>query len=264
MPKNFMFIRHGESETNKSEIFQAGDQFEIDPINTKGQQQAEKLAGRFTDVPLDVILSTSYLRGMQTAQAVQRVTHAPICVPIIEDGTIRDLPADDPGLRDHVSLLRELDLPSELAGLTFKDEVAAKIKGDITRHLYDRNWRYSDEENLYDVWDRAGKILEYLEDRPEDTIAVVAHGGILKACIARIMQKRLSGYTERQQLEIYESFSAATWWDNTGVLSLRYDADGGWQWLMADNKHIGTEYFAFMPRPKTERTDTAPGDIYEK
>jgi broad specificity phosphatase PhoE len=190
-------------------------------------------------------------------------------VPVFENDKIVDLPADNPNIQSHKSLLRELDLPSELAGLRFKDPVAGAIKDEIHVHLFEPGWHYSDEENLYDVWDRAGKILEYLQDRPEQTIAVVAHGGILKACLARVLQKESApSLTLRQQLEVYQSISAQTWWDNTGVVSLRYSPEENWQWLMTDNQHIGPAYFGFMnpPSPVTapEKSDTAPGDIYEK
>lgn len=266
--KHIIAVRHGMCESNKAEIFQAGDQFEIDPLTEEGRQQAEAVAARFEGVPVDIILSTSYLRGQQTARPIQQVTGAPIVVPVLTDEGIEDKLADTTSLGSHTSLLRELDLPSELAGLTFKDPVAVAVKDEIKQHLYEKDWRYSDEENLYDVWDRAGKILEYLEQRPEDIIAVVAHGGILKACMARILQKDVAQeLTERQQLEIYQSFSAQTWWDNTGVVSLRYSDDEGWQWIITDNTHLGTAYFGFMQderkQDKEEKSDTAPGDVYD-
>lgn len=266
LAKNVIMVRHGECVSNETDVYQAGAQFEIDPLNQTGRQQAVRVAERFANVPLDIILSTSYLRGVQTALPIQRVTGADIVVPVIEDQSIYDIALDDPRLRTQPALLRELDLPSELAGLHRKDPAAVAITDSIQQHLYEKGWKYSDEENLYNVWDRAGKILQYIEERPEETLAVVTHGGISKACLARILQKKLTGYTERQHLEIYQAFSAQTWWDNTGVISLRFSPKDDWQWLMTDNHHIGTSYFGFMgedDQTKTTHSDTAAGDVYE-
>jgi broad specificity phosphatase PhoE len=266
-PRNIMLVRHGESETNQTDQHQSGDQFEIDPLDEIGNDQALALAERFADVPLEAILCTSYLRGLQTAMPVHNVTGAPLYVPVITDEGIKDLPADDPSLGSQKSLLRELDLPSELAGMRFKEPAALAIKDEIHRHLYDPDWHYSDEENLNDAWDRAGKILEYIKGRPEKVFAVVSHGGILKICLSRILLEDMPESTPRSTLlHVYQSFTRPTWWDNTGVVSMKYGEEEGWRWLMADNRHIGPEYFAFMrtlDQKAAEHVDSAPEAVHE-
>lgn len=266
--KHILFIRHGECISNQDEIFQAGDQFETDPLSPGGEDQVEALAERFRNVPLEAVLCTSYLRGMQTARPIAAVSGAPLTVPTISDnGSVRDLDGSDPNLREHTSLLRELDLPSELAGLRFNDPVAKAIKDEIKVHLYEPEYHYYDEENLHDIWDRAGKVLDYLEKRPETFFAVVTHGGILKACLARMLLQKTESLSLQQKLEVYQSMNTPTWMDNTGVLSCRYDSETGWQWLLADVAHRQPEYFNFMHKAEqvevTEKSDSAPGDLYE-
>ena len=87
-----------------------------------------------------------------------------------------DLPADDPDLAIHPSLLREIDLPSELQGLAFHVPQAREIQ-HATGGGRQADGRFSDEENLYDLWRRAEEIRRYLEARPERLTVVVAHGG---------------------------------------------------------------------------------------
>jgi broad specificity phosphatase PhoE len=47
--------------------------------------------------------------------------------------------------------------------------------------------RYSDEENLHDLWRRAEEIRRCLEARKQRLVVVVSHGGILKVWLAHLM-----------------------------------------------------------------------------
>jgi hypothetical protein len=69
-----------------------------------------------------------------------------------------DLPADDAELRNHASLLREIDVPSELQGLRFDDPHARRIQHAALAVADKPDGHYSDEENLYDLWQRAEEI----------------------------------------------------------------------------------------------------------
>lgn len=266
-PKHIICIRHGECISNRTNIHQAGNQYETDPLDEVGERQVRNLAARFKGVPLDIILASSYLRTMQTARAIQQTTATGLVVPVLSKGKVVDIDADKEPPKARTALLRELDLPSELAGLDLKDPAALKINEEVKKHVCEEGWHYSDEENFHDVWQRAGVILRYLESRPESIIAVVSHGGILKACLARILQNKTTTLSLEQRLEVYQSFLSQTWWDNAGVVSLKYSVEEGWQWLMTDNQHIGTTYFGFMspvgPIRSGHGADTAPGTVYE-
>jgi hypothetical protein len=112
--QQFIVIRHGESETNATNTFQAGNQYDSDPLTTLGQEDAQRLAERLAELPVDVIVSSSYLRARSTAGAIAEATGATHLVPVWKDSSWVDLPVEDPEVQDHVSLLREIDVPSEL------------------------------------------------------------------------------------------------------------------------------------------------------
>src|SRR5829696_6974492 len=114
--QQFIVIRHGESQTNATNTFQAGNQYDADPLTPLGEQVAARLAQRLKAVPVDVIVSSSYRRARQTAGHIADATGAPHVIPVGKNPSWADLPAEDPEIRNHVSLLREIDVPSELAG----------------------------------------------------------------------------------------------------------------------------------------------------
>jgi broad specificity phosphatase PhoE len=44
-------IRHGESETNATNTFQAGNQYDTDPLTPLGAEDADRLAQRLASCP---------------------------------------------------------------------------------------------------------------------------------------------------------------------------------------------------------------------
>jgi broad specificity phosphatase PhoE len=245
--QQFIVVRHGESRTNATNTFQAGDQFDSDPLTPLGAEVAARLAQRLATVPIDLVVSSSYLRARSTAGAIAEATHAPHLLPVWRGSSWVDLPADDPAARNHTSLLREIDVPSELQGLRFDDPRAREIQHAALAVADQLDGHYSDEENLYDLWRRAEEIRRYLEMRTEKLIVVVAHGGILKVWLAHLMFTAVPGFDTADQLAAYRGFTRLGWWDNTGVLSIRFRPDQGWLWLMTDIQHLEPDYFSFMP-----------------
>jgi broad specificity phosphatase PhoE len=245
--QQFVVIRHGESETNATNTFQAGNQYDSDPLTPLGVEDAGRLAQRLAVLPVDVVVSSSYLRARSTAALIAEVAKAPHVVPVRRGSTWVDLAADDPDVRNHDSLLREIDVPSELQGLRFRDPRARAIQHAALAVADQRDGHYSDEENLHDLWRRAEEIRRYLEARTERLIVVVSHGGILKVLVAHLMFTAVAGLDTSDQLAAYRGFTRLGWWDNTGVLSFRFSRDYGWMWLMTDIQHLQPEYFSFMP-----------------
>ena len=129
--QQFIVIRHGESETNATNTFQAGNQYDTDPLTPLGAQDADRLAQRLALLPVDLVISSSYLRARSTAAQIAEVTGASHVIPVRQGSSWVDLAADDPEVRNHPSLLREIDVPSELQGLRFQDPRA----GDPARRL---------------------------------------------------------------------------------------------------------------------------------
>jgi broad specificity phosphatase PhoE len=257
--QQFIIIRHGESQTNATNTFQAGNQYDSDPLTPLGTEDAHRLAERLATLPVDVIVSSSYLRARSTAGAIAAASGAPHVVPVWEGSSWVDLPAGHPDVRNHASLLREIDVPSELQGLRFDDPRAREIQHAALAVADQPEGHYSDEENLYDLWRRAEEIRRYLEARTERLMVVVAHGGINKVWLAHLMFTAVPGLDTATQLTAYRGFTRLGWWDNTGVLSLRFSRETGWLWLMTDIQHLQPEYFSFMP--STPRLAASKPDI---
>jgi broad specificity phosphatase PhoE len=68
--QHFIVIRHGESETNATNTFQAGNQYDSDPLTPLGQEDAGRLAQRLALLPVDLVVSSSYLRARSTATLI--------------------------------------------------------------------------------------------------------------------------------------------------------------------------------------------------
>jgi len=245
--QHFIVTRHGESETNATNTFQAGNQYDTDPLTPLGVEDADRLAQRLALLPVDLVVSSSYLRARSTAARIAEATGARNVIPVPKGSTWADLQADDPDVRNHASLLREIDVPSELQGLGFLDPRARAIQHAALAVADQPNGHYSDEENLHDLWRRAEEIRRYLEARKERLVVVVSHGGILKVWVAHLMFTAVAGLDTADQLAAYRGFTRLGWWDNTGVLSLRFSRDQGWMWLMTDIQHLQPDYFSFMP-----------------
>ena len=244
--QQFIVIRHGESQTNATNTFQAGNQSDSDPLTPLGMEDARRLAERLTALPVDVIVSSSYLRARSTAGAIAEATGASHIVPVWKGSSWVDLPANDPELRNVVSLLREIDVPSELQDWVEMILGPGRYSTPAVGARRPTRRDYSDEENLYDLWRRAEEMRRYLESRTERLIVVVAHGGINKVWLAHLMFTTVAGLDTPTQLAAYGGFTRLGWWDNTGVLSLRLSPKQGWLWLMTDIQHLQPEYFSFM------------------
>src|SRR5215207_9839310 len=152
--QQFVVIRHGESETNATNTFQAGNQYDTDPLTPLGVEDAGRLAGRLALLPVDLVVSSGYLRARSTAARIAEVTGAPHVIPVRQDSAWVDLAADDPEVRNRASLLREIDVPGELQGLGFQDPRARAIQHAALAVADQPDGHYSDEENLHDLWRR--------------------------------------------------------------------------------------------------------------
>jgi broad specificity phosphatase PhoE len=247
--QRFVVIRHGESETNATNLFQAGNQCLSDPLTARGEAAARRLGERLAALPVDVVVSSGYLRAHTTAAQVAQATGSPHVVPVRSGSSWLDLLADDPGILSSDSLLREIDVPSELEGLRFDDPRAREIQHAAMAVADQPDGHYSDEENLHDLWRRAEEISRYLEARTEGLVVVVAHGGILKVWLAHLMFTSVAGLDTAAQLSAYRGFTKLGWWDNTGLVPLTFSRREGWRWLMTDIQHLDPEYLSFMPVP---------------
>lgn len=266
LKKEILLGRHGTSERNEVGMYQTGDQFNTDMLSQQGEAEAQLLASEFESQKYkpDVIVSSYYRRAIQTALPISLITGACIVVPVYDENWhVHDVSLEDVKPADGKSLLRELDLPSELAGLLYDNPEAKRIKKEIRNHLYDPDWHYSNEENLHDIWHRAGAMSLYLSARHEKKIYVQTHGGMLKAFLAHVLFNEQEGWDMRQKLKAYQAFTSGTWVDNTGIVSIFQLPDGSWQWPISYNRHLSSS-FGFMNNEPSPGHDTPADELHQR
>ncbi len=144
------FVRHGEGEHNVRKLFSAPEF----SLTEKGRKQAEVAAERIRSLPIEIIISSPYVRTKQTADIINRYLKKEI---IFSD------------------LVGEIIRPTEIAGKVQHDPEIAKIKQLMDENFSNLNWHYSDEENFYDLKNRAKKFIKYLEGFKQNHILVVSH-----------------------------------------------------------------------------------------
>jgi probable phosphoglycerate mutase len=150
-----MIIRHGETEWNRALRFQGyGDS----PLTEIGRAQAQALAERLADDPIDRLISSDLGRARETAGFIAAATGLEM--------------ATDPRLRErHYGPFEgltipeiEADHPEAYARFRTDDPDFVLPGGESHRQHYERN------VSFFEV---------YVRDHPGTTAVLVAHGGVL-------------------------------------------------------------------------------------
>jgi probable phosphoglycerate mutase len=205
-------IRHGETAWNVDTRIQG--QLDI-PLNDTGRWQAHRLALAIAEEGLDAIYSSDLLRALETAQAVASGSGKPI--------------ATDTGLRERGF--------GEFEGLTFQ-EIGQRWPDQSAR------WRRRDPtfgppggEVLRDFYDRSvATVMRLAAAHPGQTIAVVAHGGVMD-CLYRAATRlaldaprswQLGNASINRLLHTPQGFTLVGWSDTYHLeeTSLDESADG--------------------------------------
>lgn len=152
------FVRHGESKYNALGLHQTEDT----PLSETGTFQARLVAKRFKKIDIDIILSSPSLRARQTSDEIKKVVKKDIIWN---------------------KLISEIKRPSEIEHKNVNDPKVLEIKKLIQSHIDDPLWHFSDEENFFDLRQRAIAFLDNLNDFSEENILVVTHGMILRMII---------------------------------------------------------------------------------
>lgn len=175
--KTVYFLRHGVTELNAS----WRHQYLGTPLSTKGKKQAQSIAKRLKDVPIDTIIASPLARAKETARIVSET----IGVPIEES-----------------ELFVELRRPRELWGTHWLSPKSLYIMGLLYLRAGRSNYHYSDEENLQEFHARAREALQFLTTRPEQHILVVTHRGFMANLFERI---------KRDGLDTIAQYKKALW-----------------------------------------------------
>lgn len=192
-----LVIRHGETAWNLETRIQG--QVDI-PLNDHGRWQADRLARALVDEGIHALYASDLSRAAETADAVSQALDLPV--------TLHD------GLRERHF--------GRLEGLTH-DEIVSQWPDDA------RRWRGRDPaygpdggETLAAFYDRCVSTLTNLASQhPGQTIAVVAHGGVLD-CFYRAANRvsleeprawKITNASINRLLYSPEGFSLLAWAD---------------------------------------------------
>ncbi len=154
-------IRHGETEWNRNRRVQGHHDV---PLNETGVEQALQLASELRDIEFDAVYASPFIRAYNTAK--------PLSQKIQTDERLKEISY---GIYD---------------GILWNDpRLQAKIKERKMLGKTD-NWHYQFDgtgESPFEVFSRAIECLDELVLRhPEQKIAVVTHGGLIRSVISKI------------------------------------------------------------------------------
>lgn len=145
MTTTLYLVRHGETTDNAARIMQGQTPGEL---NAKGIAQAEEVAARMADHPIDVFVSSDLKRSIQTCEIIARTHHAEVIT---------------------TPLLRERDWGS------FTGKFIPTLPQDP------KDWP-DDIESIESMKSRAQNFITWLRvTYPGKTILAVGHGIINKA-----------------------------------------------------------------------------------
>lgn len=161
--KRIYFVRHAESHMNAQGLLH---QYEEGPLSDYGIEQAQALAKRFQNVPVDLIVSSPYERAKATSALIMDVVQSPV---------------------EYSELLREFGGPKEIEGKAKTDPEVIKINKLMSENRNDPHWRYSDEETAHELIARATRALEMLEGLDASAVICVTHGLFLRILVGVMM-----------------------------------------------------------------------------
>jgi broad specificity phosphatase PhoE len=203
------FVRHAESHNNVAHVH---DNPEVGLTET-GMMQARTVAKRFKKIEIDAIVSSHYLRAEQTARVINKITKKEIVF---------------------TELLKEAVIPSEIVGKKIDSAEVLLIRAQMREHRNDPDWHYSDEENFFDVRNRAMRALEYIKRVECERVLVVTHGTFLRMLIGVMM------LGDRLVPDMHLDISHFLTTNNTGITVCEVSDSGAWKLVTwNDHAHLG-------------------------
>lgn len=162
--------RHGETEENRAGIIQGHLPGVLSEL---GKEQAGKLANRLKDEKIDLIVSSDLARASDTAKEVAKFHDG---IKIVLDERLRELDFRD-----------------------FQDKPRKNLNIDKDK----ASWDSLDKLNIEgskDIFYRAGKFVEYIENVSEKNILLIGHSVICNAVIANLLNEKIEYFRNMMDL----------------------------------------------------------------
>ncbi len=210
--KYIYLVRHGKSRANETGVRE--DNPHAVPLTEEGRRQAKIVAERFKTIPIELVMTSPYIRAHDTADEISRVNNVP--VEIIEHAHERIFPV------------------GETANKPLTDPAVQKIYREL-----DTRWRtgvaVDGGEGFYEVLERVKKTSEILAARSETHIALATHGLFTKLFVGyHLLHEHLTP-------ELFmESIMFRMRSENTGITFFEITEEGKWTLLAwNDYAHLG-------------------------
>lgn len=187
MTTTLLLARHGQSDWNAARRWQG---FADRPLNERGRAQADELADRLAELPLDAVYSSDLQRARDTAAAVAR-RHGLEAVELPE--------------------LREVNVGS-WEGLT-REEAETRFPEGF-RRWQNGGTGWDDGESYGEMSRRVLAATRSIAHRhPRGRVLVVAHGGPIRAIHAAALGLDVEAYRRVRPVEPNARLSAVCFED---------------------------------------------------
>lgn len=204
------FVRHGEGEHNIKKLYSHPDF----SLTEKGKKQAGIAANRVKALPIEIIISSTFKRTQQTTEIINKQLKKEVI---------------------YSDLAIEIKRPSEIAGKSQADPEVIKIKREMDKNFHLPDWRYSDEENFYDLRKRALDFIKFLESLNYEHILVVTHLVFIQAVVLTMMLKE--NLAPEVLLRAYRFLEIET----SGLTICEYKGDDWYLVTWNDHAHLAED-----------------------
>ncbi len=198
MKKEIYFIRHGESESNVDGIYRGTTA----NLTERGREQARVASEKVSKFAPEVFVASHFGRAIETAG-------------IIAEGTGLNVEENE--------LFGEKGEATVLFGRNREEPEIIDIVNQIN-DTANSSGGHSDEEYFDGFYKRVREAMSFLEKHEASKIAVVTHGGFLRAVLGSVVFG--NDLTKEGHYRMMESMRV----DNTGIIHAVYDSDkNSWQ-----------------------------------
>lgn len=204
--KTIYFVRHGSTYGVENEIYQSFNT----PLSETGRQQAIKSAQYFKDIQPDAIIASTMTRASETAEIIKNIAKL--------NATIQ-----------YTDLYHEVHRPSEVREKSKFDPEVVEIIRKTRENFTNKDWKYSDEENFFDLKNRALEALQYTTSQDGDVLLVTTHATFLKIVLAVIV------FGNDLTPDTLSRFKDIFWVENTSISKVTFK-DSRWR-VISWNDH---------------------------
>jgi broad specificity phosphatase PhoE len=214
--KTIYIVRHGEAEINptaeKKPTHVKGGLADLTP---RGFIQAEKVAERAAQLPIEVIIASTMVRAQQTGGVIAKRLGMPL---------------------ESSDLFTERREPSLLIGLVWDDPETRRRFKEWERTFVE-DGKVDDGENFDEINKRAAQALKFLEGRKEEHLLVVTHGYFMRVLLGRVL------FGDKSSRDLVMTLEHGLRTANTGLTILHHgEPDAKVPWRMTtwnDHAHLG-------------------------